>query len=385
MTKLLSILSKIFVWGLLFAIIHELRSFALLIFLTFVFSYVQSNIVENLKDKIQNRLARVLSVSIVFWAIIISVFLYITPQFVQQGNEFIKNIPTYLSNIDAEIIKARNENLVLQDMFPSLDSKFTPVAPENNAEEDTIVIAEGGHKFSLKNSPTVNFINIFLGNQGDGAYLASDGIKKAAHTIRIISVTIFSIVGTFLLSLLFSFLIVLDLPRLKKTISDLRNTKIQFIYDEVADSIKDFCNVLGKALEAQFFIAICNTILTFLGLIFLGLSSKAAFLSVIVFVCSFIPIVGVFISSVPICLFSIQTSGLNGMLIAILLITGIHLVETYILNPRIYGSHLKLNPIFVLIILTMCGKLFHTWGLVLGVPIFSYFFYYSIRNKKVEH
>jgi predicted PurR-regulated permease PerM len=124
--------------------------------------------------------------------------------------------------------------------------------------------------------------------------------------------------------------------------------------------------------------------LTFLGLIFLGLSSKAAFLSVIIFVCSFIPIIGVFISSIPICLFAIQTNGLNGMLVAILLITGIHLIETYILNPRIYGSHLKLNPIFVLIILTMCGKLFHTWGLVLGVPIFSYFFYYSIRNKKIE-
>ena len=39
------------------------------------------------------------------------------------------------------------------------------------------------------------------------------------------------------------------------------------------------------------------------------------------------------------------------MLLAILLICVIHAIETYILNPQIYGHHMHMNPVLVLIIL----------------------------------
>src|SRR4030095_12872115 len=72
--------------------------------------------------------------------------------------------------------------------------------------------------------------------------------------------------SSFLLSLLFSFLIVLALPKLSRSIEGLSNTKIGFIYDEVSDNLAGFGRVLGRALEAQLFIAICNTILTAIGI-----------------------------------------------------------------------------------------------------------------------
>jgi predicted PurR-regulated permease PerM len=119
--------------------------------------------------------------------------------------------------------------------------------------------------------------------------------------------------------------------------------------------------------------------LTALGVWVIGLDESIAFFSVIVFLCSFIPVAGVFISSVPICLLALQTSGFSLMLIVVALITLIHLVETYILNPKIYGHHLRMNPVVVLIILTVGGKLFHVWGLILGVPIFTYIFGTAIK------
>ena len=67
------------------------------------------------------------------------------------------------------------------------------------------------------------------------------------------------------------------------------------------------------------------------------------------------------------------------MLLAALLIWGIHLIETYVLNPKIFGHHLHLNPVLVLVILTIGGKLFHIWGLVLGVPVCKYFFGHAIQ------
>ena len=391
-SKALSIFTKTCVWLLLFAIIYILRSFSLLIFLTFVFSYIQAKTVERFKHRINSRVTRVLLVSILFWGLLVSVFAYVTPQFIKQGHEFIKNLPLYVSNLDKHIMNAWENNTILQDIIPNPEHKQlspvtdkTDIANMNEHTDEGCIDTDQIEQvlpFSMKNSPTINLINSAFGNgQETGSYLIGGNIKKVASAVRFISVTAFSLVGTFMLSLLFAFLIIMDLPRLKRMISDLRNTKLQFIYNEVSESIKNFCDIMGKALEAQFFIAICNTILTFAGLFLLGLQAKGAFLSVIVFVCSFIPIVGVFVSSIPIFLFALQNDGFSGVLLAATLIAVIHSIEAYILNPRIYGSHLKLNPVIVLIILTVCGKLFHVWGLVLGVPVFSYFFYYVIRHK----
>ena len=208
----------------------------------------------------------------------------------------------------------------------------------------------------------------------------SENLRQSLETLRQIGARVFGILSAFLLSLLFSFLIVLDLENLQQGVMGLRKTKLRFIYDEVANSIYGFGSVVGRALEAQFFIALLNMCLTAIGLWVLGIISKISFLSMIVFVCSFIPIAGVFLSSIPICLVALQQSGFSMLLFAVGLITIIHLIEAYVLNPKIYGSHLHMNPVLVLIILTIGGKLFGIWGLFLGLPACRYFFGKAIRD-----
>jgi predicted PurR-regulated permease PerM len=51
----------------------------------------------------------------------------------------------------------------------------------------------------------------------------------------------------------------------------------------------------------------------------------------------------------------------------------IHIIEAYGLNPLIYGKHLKLNPVLVLIILLVAYHSFGLWGMILGVPVAYYF------------
>jgi predicted PurR-regulated permease PerM len=188
-------------------------------------------------------------------------------------------------------------------------------------------------------------------------------------------------VGTsFILALLFSFLVVLDLPKLTAGVRTLRETKVRFIYEEVSDTVFHFSKILGRALEAQLIIALCNTALTAVGLAIMRLPSLV-FLCAVVFVCSFIPVVGVFLSSVPICLVALKVGGLPLVLAAVAFITLIHAVEAYILNPRIMGAHLHINPVLVLAILVISHHLFHVWGLILGVPVVTYFFTYAIRLR----
>ncbi len=58
----------------------------------------------------------------------------------------------------------------------------------------------------------------------------------------------------------------------------------------------------------------------------------------------------------------------------------IHTIEAYILNPLIYGAHLRMNPVLVLAILVISHHLFGIWGLVLGVPVMNYVAHYVISS-----
>src|SRR5690606_19493315 len=103
------------------------------------------------------------------------------------------------------------------------------------------------------------------------------------------------------------------------------------------------------AIKAQATIAVVNTVLTLIGLLLLGIP-LVAMLTVIVFVCSFIPVLGVFISTTPIVLVALNAGGPMLSLAAVAMVVVIHTVEAYLLNPIIYSRHLKLNPVFTLII-----------------------------------
>ena len=107
-------------------------------------------------------------------------------------------------------------------------------------------------------------------------------------------------------------------------------------------------------------------------------------LALVVFVCSFVPIVGVYASTVPIFLVAIQKGGILLGLGVIVMVSIVHVIEAYVLNPRIYGHHMKLHPLAVLIVLTLGGHLIGLWGLILGVPLATYVWRHLIMGE-AEH
>ena len=178
--------------------------------------------------------------------------------------------------------------------------------------------------------------------------------------------------ATTVLGLLFSFLILIDLKRIRNSIEGLRNSRVGDFYLEAAEPVARFGMLLGRAIEAQAVIACLNTVLTLIGLLVLGIP-LVAMLSVIVFACSFLPVIGVFLSTVPIVLVALNAGGLGLSLSAVVLVAVIHAVEAYLLNPLIYGRHMKLNPVLTVIILYVAYHAFGLWGMLLGVPVARYF------------
>ncbi|NCD24938.1 MAG: AI-2E family transporter [Deltaproteobacteria bacterium] len=358
--RLTPTLVRLLVWGGVFSVLFILRSFFLLLFFTFVFGYIQNRGVNWLERFVPNRPFRTVLVASLFLGVLVAVGVFLVPRAKEQTVLFVAQIPDYVDRLDQELVDLSARYPWLRNVVPELDP-------------------ESFESHTLNGSRVGSLVQQLFGISAvqDGQH----NFNQLLELVRGVGGSVAAIASAFLLALLFSFLIVLDLPRLTASVRSLKNTKLDFIYREVSGSIHDFANVLGRSLEAQFMIAVINSVLTAVGVALLGLGPKMAFLTVIVFLCSFIPVLGVFISSVPICLVALQTSGLTTMLLAIVMITVIHLVEGYILNPKIYGSYMRINPVIVLVILTIGAKLFHVWGLVLGVPICTYIFGHVIRRE----
>ena len=160
---------------------------------------------------------------------------------------------------------------------------------------------------------------------------------------------------------------------LKSGVANLRNTRLQTIYDEVTPGIVALGKLIGKSFQGQMMIAMINACLTLVALWWIGVEYKFV-LALVVFLFSFIPVVGVVLSGVPICAIAILQPGGSLWMVAqvVLAIAIIHLIESMILSPRILGKIGHLHPVVVIVILLVAEKFFGMWGLILGVPVAIY-------------
>lgn len=184
------------------------------------------------------------------------------------------------------------------------------------------------------------------------------------------------------LAMILSFLILWDFPRLRRGIRRLATGRTSEVYEEIAPGMTAFGVMVGRAFEAQTVIALVNTVLTSLSFMALGLTS-ISLLSVIVFICSYVPVFGVFLSTIPAALIALKVGGISKVLWLVIAILVVHAIEAYALNPVIYGHHMRMHPIAVLVILLVGEHLFGIWGLLLGVPIAAFVYRYVIRGDEV--
>ncbi|HVR73005.1 MAG TPA: AI-2E family transporter [Planctomycetota bacterium] len=187
-----------------------------------------------------------------------------------------------------------------------------------------------------------------------------------------------------ILSLLLSFFISLDMPRLRRGIHSLKQSRVRDFYQEIAPGLYNFGRLIGRAFQAQGVIAVFNTLLTFVAIRLLGIQNEI-FLCAIVFFCSFIPVLGVVLSSVPIAIMAIvQPDGSIFLALqSIVAILVIHFIETSVLNPKILGEMLHLHPVMVLAVLAIGEHFFGVWGLLLGVPVTVYIIRCVILNEEI--
>jgi predicted PurR-regulated permease PerM len=178
----------------------------------------------------------------------------------------------------------------------------------------------------------------------------------------------------FFLALVLSLMLSLEQPRWRGIFAGLEETRAGPFYLEIKPSVLAFVHILGKAFAAQALLAVVNTVLIALGLAILGVPNTFV-LCGIVFVCSFIPVLGVIISIVPIALSALKGGGGLLVLYTLLWIAGVQILKAYFIVPRLVGGFLRVHPLVALPILLAAENLFGLWGLILGVPV-SYYLYH---------
>ena len=373
---------RIVIWVILFGLLWLLRDFFGVVFLSFVLAIVAAPLTDIGTRRL--KMPHSLSLALVYlsFLVVLGSFVWlVVPSVAAEVTRMIDNLPA----TEQRLIETKNR---LVEGYPALrqpvngflrsalaDEQVASIESQLNAERVRLGLTDEQVVESANSAqPPVGALAEYS-NRQDQLYLSglmTGQFQRVRDYAPAVTIVLYRATATTLLALLFSFLILIDLRRIARGIEGLRNSRVGDFYAEAAEPIARFSMVLGRAIEAQAVIAVVNTALTLILMLLLGIP-LVAMLSVIVFACSFLPVVGVVASTAPIVLVALNAGGLGLSLTAVWSLIVLHAAEAYLLYPYIYGRHLKLNPVLTVIILYVAYHAFGLWGMLLGVPVARYF------------
>lgn len=336
---------KMILWAILIGLFYLLKSFLLLIFETFLITYIAKRVVKwgVVQLKINHRMATVIFF-LIFVSALGAIGTWITPKLIIESNRLLTDFAGSGEQQTREKINRFAQNTVIK------------------------ILGEGKAESVIGSKEYLAMMDILKAEIANALKSAMPYIF--ATLLHIVKVC-WEILLSLILAIIFSFILVMDWERIARKMKELEKSRIHSFYAGSAPHLHAFANILGRAFTAQAIIATCNTLLTITGIWFFEVPNMAL-ITVIVFFCGFIPIVGTFLSSVPIILFGIQVGGINLVIKLLMLIAVVHAFEAYILNPNITGNVLHIHPILVLVLLLIGERFFGVWGMVAGVPVGYY-------------
>ena len=225
----------------------------------------------------------------------------------------------------------------------------------------------------------IEYINFSKDTKGAMLYLAPifDQINIASYAKSGIESIMLFVTNfgkwslNFFIALLLSFIFILEKDNVLKFVYKFKYSKVSVAYNYFSYFGNNFLNSFGKVIQAQIMIALTNTLLSVIGLTIMGFPQLFA-LAFMIFILSLIPVAGVFISLIPLCLIAFKMGGLIKVIFVIIMIFVIHAVESYVLNPKFMSDKTNIPIFFTFVTLIVSDHFIGTWGLLLGIPIFMF-------------
>lgn len=160
-----------------------------------------------------------------------------------------------------------------------------------------------------------------------------------------------------------TFYMLLDQKRIEKRAASL------FVHNQqkVSRLIEVIEEKLGSWLRGQLVLSLVVGVLVYVGLVLLGVE-YALPLAIIAGLLEVVPVIGPIISAIPAVLVALATSPVLAGLVAGLYLA-VQQVESHIVVPQVMKRAVGLNPLLVIIAVSVGGRLLGVTGALLAVPI----------------
>ena len=321
---------------LLAVLVYLLESFLVIFLITFLFSFlfldisktIHAWLVGLIRD-IDNRKVRAFLLSffslqmivtiiyVTFITVVISLFYTLVPHLLEEGKGLIKDAPVITSQV--------------QDAIKNL--------------EKTINVDLGINK-AINNILNPNSVQ--------------ELVKGAFENIKNIGIFL----TKFIIAMILSYVFLIDRSKISAYLEDIKQGNFAFLYEEYAIIFGKIAKGFGLIFKAQAIIAFINAVLTIIGLLMISFFHGGATfpyiitLGVIVFIFGFVPVLGTFLSALPIVIIGYNYGGMNVILAIFGMTAFIHAVEAYYLNPKIVSAYMELPVFLTFLVLLVSEHLF---------------------------
>ncbi len=207
-------------------------------------------------------------------------------------------------------------------------------------------------------------------------YINNSNIMSQVQSGAKVVLTYISTIGSFgvtlFMSMILSYFFTIENKQMAAFSKRFLTSTYGWVFQDINFFASKFVNTFGVVLEAQFFIALCNTVITTIVLAFMKMPQLPT-LAIMIFILSLIPVAGVIVSIIPLTILGYSVGGFRYVIYILVMVVVVHALEAYVLNPKFMSSRTEL-PIFYTFVVLLAGEqLFGVWGLIVGVPIFTFF------------
>ena len=386
-------------------------------------AYVLAPVIENLHQrKIRSHsISRGLAVLLVYFVILIVLIgggSYVVPNVSAEMGHMIQELPKAVTKVSKEWGPVFDEKIRdITSLFPEPEiMEPLPVIENNEPQSKTTVTQKengellkilDGYTYEIRglDSDRIEVVphrkigresgieeneQVPLDINTQISILAEEGMNRLkADMVRFLGFgrqLITKVVGsvfTLFLTFMVAAFILVDTERILSFWRSLVPRKYHLRYN---DLLKSLDKGLNGVVRGQLMICLINGILTFIGLLMIGVPF-AFTLGLVAMVFSLIPIFGTILSSIPIVIMGLTISLSTGLL-ALAWILLIHFIEGNFLNPKIMGTSAQIHPAIIVFVLVTGEHMAGIAGALLAVPVYSilqtFFFFLKTMVDELE-
>lgn len=206
-----------------------------------------------------------------------------------------------------------------------------------------------------------------LGGQLEG--LAQQYFSSIASSAWSVTSSVLNLVATLFISLFCLFFFLKDGQRIWEWFMGLLPVDLRQPVHEAG--IRGWRTLRGY-IKAQAMVAGVDAVFISIGAAILGAGSMTIPLALLIFLASFIPIVGAVSTGVIAVLVILLDQGLVKAVIMLVVILAVQQIESNILQPMLMSTAVNIHPLAVLLAITVGGYLAGIMGALIAVPIVAF-------------